>query len=166
VDKSALFPRIRNPRLAFIFALAGALSFWLPDVVLHIWARQNFSSLHVRIITFVMPATFLIAYVIARRFAVTQDFKWLTAAMLLGVWITGGLFMALSATVSGGGFAGPDGVRGGLLMALLGALPPITLMEATYDGGGLALLAATLGPLLIYGVRASGILHPLGRSPR
>ena len=166
MDKSALFPRIRNPRLAFIFALAGALSFWLPDVVLHIWARQNFSSLHVRIITFVMPATFLIAYVIARRFAVKQDFKWLTAAMLLGVWITGGLFMALSATVSGGGFAGPDGVRGGLLMALLGALPPITLMEATYDGGGLALLAATLGPLLIYGVRASGILHPLGRSPR
>jgi len=60
--------------------------------------------------------------------------------------------MALSATVSGGGFAGPDGVRGGLLMAPLGALPPITLMEATYDGGGLSLLAVTFGPLLIYGV--------------
>jgi hypothetical protein len=97
---------------------------------------------------------------------VKQDFKWVSAAMLLGVWLTGGLFMALSATVSGGGFAGPDGLRGGLLMALLGALPPITLMEATYDGGGLALLAATCGPLLIYGARTSGILHHLRRPPR
>ena len=165
MDQLALFHRIQKPRLTFIFALTGALSFWLPDLALHIWARQNFNSLHVRIITFVMPATFLIAYVSARRFAVKRDFKWVAAAMLFGVWLTGGLFMALSATVSGGGFAGPDGVRGGLLMALLGALPPITLMEATYDGGGLSLLAVTFGPLLIYGVRTSGILHPLRRPP-
>jgi len=113
-----------------------------------------------------MPATFLIAYVVARRFAVKRDFKWVSAAMLFGVWLTGGLFMALSAAVSGGGFAGPDGVRGGLLMALLGALPPITLMEATYDGSGLSLLAVTLGSLLIYGVRTSGILHPSRRPPK
>ena len=113
-----------------------------------------------------MPATFIIAYVSARRFAVKRDFKLVSAAMLVGVWLTGGLFMALSATVSGGGFAGPDGFRRGLLMALLGALPPITLMEATYDGGGLSLLAVTFGPLLIYGVRMSGILHPLRRPPR
>jgi len=110
LDLLALFPRIQKPRLAFIFALTGALSFWLPDVALHIWARQNFNSLHVRIITFVMPATFLIAYVSARRFAVKRDFKWLSAAMLFGVWLTGGLFMALSATVSGGGFAVFQGI--------------------------------------------------------
>lgn len=114
-----------------------------------------------------MPATFLIAYVIARRFAGKQDFQvWLCAAMLVGVWLTGGLFMTLSATASGGGFAGPDGVRGGLLMALLGAFPPITFMESTYDGGGLALLAVTLGPLLIYGVQTGRILHPFRRPPR
>ncbi|HEY7097198.1 MAG TPA: hypothetical protein VH437_10780 [Terriglobales bacterium] len=70
------------------------------------------------------------------------------------------------ATVSDGGFAGPDGFRGGVLMALLGALPPITFMEATYDGGGLALLAVTFGPLLIYGVQTSGILHAVRRSPK
>ena len=161
-----MFPRIQNPRLAFVFAVVGALSFWLPDVALHLWTRQNFDSLHARIITIVMPATFLIAYVIARRFAVKQDFKRVCAAMLLGVWLTGGLFMTLSATASGGGFAGPDGVRGGLLMTLLGALPPVTFMESTYDGGGLALLAVTLGPLLIYGVQTSGILRPLRRPQR
>ena len=160
-----MFPRIQNPRLAFVFALTGALTFWLPNVALHVWARQNFDSLHVRIITFVMPAMFLITYLIARGFAVKQNFKWVAAWMLLGVWLTGGLFMAFSATVSGGGFAGPDGVRGGLLMAVLGALPPITFMESTYDGGGLALLAVTFGPLLILGARTSGILHPLRRRP-
>src|SRR5258708_3569291 len=113
-----------------------------------------------------MPAMFLIAYVSARRLSVTRDFKSISAAMLAGVWLTGGLFMALSATVSGGGFAGPDGVRNGLLMALLGALPPITLMEATYDGGGLSLIAVTFAPLLVYRVRASGILHSLRSRPR
>jgi hypothetical protein len=161
-----LLIRIQNPRLAFIFAIAAALSFWLPDVALHIWARQNFDSLHVRIITFVMPAAFLISYIIARRSAVKQEFKWVLVPMLLGVWLTGGLFMALSATVSGGGFVGPDGVRGGLLMAILGVLPPVTWMEATYDGGGLALLAVTLGPLLIQGVRMSGLFQPLRRRPK
>lgn len=159
-------PRMQNPRLAFVLALTGALSFWLPDVALHLWARLSFSTLHVRIITLVMPTTFLITYVIARKFAAKQGVEWVFAAMLLGVWLTGGLFMALSATVSGGGFAGPDGLRGGLSMALLGALPPITFMEATYDGGGLSLLAVTFGPLLIYGVQASGILHALRRPPK
>ena len=113
-----------------------------------------------------MPAAFLISYMIARRFAVKQEFKWVLVPMLLGVWLTGGLFMTLSATVSGGGFVGPDGVRGGLLMAILGVLPPVTWMEATYDGGGLALLAVTLGPLLIHGVRTSGLLQPLRRRPK
>jgi len=113
-----------------------------------------------------MPVTFLIAYVIARRFAVKRNFKWVSASMLLGVWLTGGLFMAISATVSGGGFARPDGVQGGLLMALLGAFPPITFMEAVYDGGGLSLIAVKFGPLLIYGVQTTGILHSLRRPPR
>jgi hypothetical protein len=75
---------------------------------MHIFARQSFDSPHVRIITLLMPATFLIAYLTARRIAVKRDFKWAGAAMLLGVWLTAGLFMALSATVSGSGFAGPD----------------------------------------------------------
>ena len=95
-----------------------------------------------------------------------RDFKWIFAAMLLGVWLTGGLFMALSATASGGGFAGPDGIRGGLLMALLGALPPITFMESAYDGGGLALLVVTFGALVVYGVQTSGMLQALRRPRR
>ena len=74
--------------------------------------------------------------------------------------------MALSATASGGGFAGPDGVRGGLLMTLLGIIPLFTFMEATYDGGGLALLAVTLGALLLWGLQTRRMTLPFRRRPR
>jgi ABC-type uncharacterized transport system permease subunit len=88
--------------LALSFAVAGALSFWLPDVAIHIAARRIFDSPQVWAITFLLPVTFLSAYVAARRFAVRRDFKWAGVAMLLGVWLTGGLFMMLAATASGG----------------------------------------------------------------
>ena len=81
--------------MALSFAVAGALSFWLPDVAIHIAARRTFDSTHVWVITFLLPATFLFAYFVLRRFAVRRDFKWVGVAMLVGVWLTGGLFMML-----------------------------------------------------------------------
>ncbi len=44
VGSWALLSRIKQPRLALSFAVAGALSFWLPDVVIHIDAGRNFDS--------------------------------------------------------------------------------------------------------------------------
>jgi hypothetical protein len=148
------------------FALIGGLSFWLPDVAVHLSFGHAFDSPQVRVITFLMPATFLAGYLMARRFAAKRDFKWVGVAMLLGVWLTGGLFMALAATASQGGFAGPDGVRGGFLMAMLGTLPPFTYMMSAYDGSLGALLAATVGALLFWGIRSSGMPLPFRRSPR
>ncbi|MFZ0292419.1 MAG: hypothetical protein WAL52_02365 [Candidatus Sulfotelmatobacter sp.] len=113
-----------------------------------------------------MPLTFLFAYLVCRRLAVMRDFNWEGVAMLLGVWLTAGLFMTLAATASGGGFAGPDGVPGGLLLTVLCIFPPITLMFATYDGSGLAMLAVTIGGLLFWAVQ-SGEIRPLfRRSPK
>ena len=91
----------KRRRLALSFAVAGALSFWLPDVVVHIVAGPNFDSRHVWVCTILMPATFLLAYVVARRFGMKRDFKWVGPAMLLGVWLTGGLFMTIAAMASG-----------------------------------------------------------------
>ena len=143
-------------RSALSFAVAGALSFWLPDVVVHIVAGPNFDSRHVWVCTILMPATFLFAYVVARRFGMKRDFKWVGPAMLLGVWLTGGLFMTL-ATASGSGFVGVDGV-GRLLIIVLSVIPVVTFILAAYDGSLFALLAVTLGALLLLGVRASWIL--------
>jgi len=53
-----------------------------------------------------MPLTFLFAYLVARKFAVRRMFRWTGPAMLLGVWLTGGVFMTLAAVVSGSGFLG------------------------------------------------------------
>ncbi len=143
----------KRRRLALSFAVAGALSFWLPDVVVHIIAGPNFDSRHVWVCTILMPATFLLAYVVARRFGMKRDFKWVGPVMLLGVWLTGGLFM----TLPGSEFVGVDGV-GRLLIIVSSVIPVVTFILAGYDGSLFALLAVTLGALLLCGVRASWIL--------
>ncbi|MGA8344181.1 MAG: hypothetical protein WB781_19775, partial [Candidatus Sulfotelmatobacter sp.] len=71
----------KRRRLALSFAVAGALSFWLPDAVVHIEAGPNFDSRHVWLCTILMPATFLLAYVVARRLGMKRDFKWVGPAM-------------------------------------------------------------------------------------
>jgi hypothetical protein len=103
-----------------------------------------------------MPATFLSAYVVARRFGMKRDFKRVGPAMLLGVWLTGGLFMTL-ATASGSEFVGVDGV-GRLLIIVLSVIPVVTFILTVYDGSMFALLAVTLGALLLLGMRASWLL--------
>ena len=153
----------KRRRLALSFAVAGALSFWLPDVVVHIEVGPNFDSRHVWLCTILMPATFLLAYVVARSLGMKRDFKWVGPAMLLGVWITGGLFMTL-ATAPGSGFVGVDGV-GRLLIIVLSVIPVVTILLAANEGSLLALLAVTLGALILCGVRASWILLTSVPSP-
>ena len=91
-------PPTKQMRLAILFAVAGALSFWLPDLAIHVRSARNFGSQQVWLITILLPAIFLFAYVVARWFGVKLDFKWVGAAMLLGVWLTGGLFTTVAAT--------------------------------------------------------------------
>jgi Na+/melibiose symporter-like transporter len=103
-----------------------------------------------------MPATFLLAYVVARRFGMKRDFKWVGPPMLLGVWLTGGLFMTL-ATPSGSEFVGVSGVWR-LVIIVLSVIPIVTYILAAYDGSLFALFVVTLGALLLLGFRASRML--------
>ena len=155
--------RIGQSRLALSFAIAGALSFWLPDVAVHIGAGPNFNSRHVWVITVLLPAAFLLTYVVARRFAPKRNFRWVGAAMLLGVWITGGLFMTIAAMASGSGFIGVSGVWR-VVVIVLSVIPIVTYILATFDGSVFALLVVALGALLILGFRASRILLTSGLS--
>ena len=159
---SGLFSRITQPRLAVSFAIAGALSFWLPDVAIHIYAGQNLTSRHIWAITILSPITFLLAYAFARRFAIHREFKWLGTAMLLGTWVTGGFFITLAATASGTGLLGPGGVRDSLLLIASSVIPGVIYVLATYDGSFLALLAVTVGALFLCGIRASRTLLTVG----
>jgi len=143
--------------LALGFAVAGAIGFWLPDIAVHLQAGSNFDARHQWALTILMPATFLLAYVVARRFAIKRDFRWAGAAMLLGVWLMGGLFMNLGAMASGSGFAGASGIWR-LVVIVLSVIPIVTYILAAYEGSLLALLAVTLGALLFCGLRASWTL--------
>jgi hypothetical protein len=149
--------RVKRVRLTLWFAVAGAFSFWLPDVAVHFVAGSNFDSRHVRVITLLMPATFLLAYLVERKLALKRDFKWLGAAMLLGVWVSGGFFMALSAMLLGSGLGGATGAWT-LLLVLLSVIPIVTFILASLDGSMFALLTVSLGALLVCGVRASRML--------
>src|SRR6266566_5786345 len=115
-----------------------------------------------------VPDASNIPFCLSGRTKICSDarFKWVGAAMLLGVWVTGGLFMMLAATASGGGFANPEGIRGSLWIIALSIIPLVTYMLATYDGSLFALLAVTVGALLIWGVHSRGILLPFQRRPR
>ena len=161
-ESLASISRIRRPRLALSFAIAGALSFWLPNVAVHIGAGPNFDSRHVWVITILMPAAFLLTYVAAREFAIKRHFRWVGAAMLLGMWITGGLFMMIAAMASGSGFVGANGVWR-LLIIALSVIPIVTFILATFDGSVFPLLVVTLGALLLLGFRATRILFTSGR---
>ncbi len=154
---------IKRPRLALSFAIAGALSFWLPDVAVHISAGPSFNSRHMWVNTILMPAAFLLTYVVARKFALKRDFRWVGPAMLLGVWITGGLFMMIAAMSSGSEFVGVSGVWR-LVIVVLSVIPIVTYILATFDGSLFALLVLTLGALLLLGFRASRILSKSGPS--
>jgi hypothetical protein len=164
VSTWASLSRVQQPRLAIWFAVAGALSFWLPDVAIHIYAGRNLDSRHIWAITILAPATFLLAYVVARTFAVKRAFTGLGAAMLLGVWVAGGLFITLAATASRSGFVGPHGIRDALFMTVSSVIPGVVYILAAYDGSFLALLAVTVGALLVWGVRTSWTLLVSGSS--
>jgi hypothetical protein len=154
----------RRSGLAFLFVAIGALSFWVPDISVHMHAGPHLDSWHAWAITLFSPAMFLLAYAVARRFALKQDFKWLGPAMLLGAWLTGGLFMTLSAMMSGSDFMGGTGVWR-LVVIFISVIPIVTFVLAASDGSLFALLAITVGGLLIQGFRSSVALWRSAGAP-
>jgi hypothetical protein len=66
----ALFSRIQQPRLTFWLAIAGALSFWLADLAIHVAASLDSTPARWdAAFVFLPPGTFLFTYLIARRVA-------------------------------------------------------------------------------------------------
>jgi len=152
---------IIRPKLTLAFAVTGAISFWLPDVAIHAEAGPNLDARHAWAITVLAPAMFLFAYIVARRFALKHHFKKVGPAMLLGVWLTGGLFMTIGAILSGSEFIGGTGIAR-LVMIFMSVIPIVTFVLAALDGSQFALLAITVGGLLILGFRASITLWSAG----
>lgn len=140
--------------------LLGAAGFWSPDLVLHAVRGHNFASRDVHIVTVVMPLTFLGTFVAARR---SNKAGRIGLPMVAGIWLLGGLFMAISASFSGGGFVGPDGYRGAAFVVLLSLVPIYTFMLAAYDGSLFALVLVTGISLLVWILQLSKMLWRFSR---
>ncbi len=138
-----------------MLAVVGALSFWLPDVIIHVLALRSFDFPHVWAITLVSPTTFPIAYLSLRRVAAHRDYGPVGIAMLLGVWSLGGLFMIVIIVIATAalGFAGGYHVGTLFMFLLFSWFPLLTWIMATNDGSLGALIIVTLGVLLFWGVR-------------
>lgn len=155
-------PQSKRLRLTLLFALTGAVSFWVPDIAVHAHAGPALDSRHIWTLTILSPLTFLFAYLVARRFAANQQFRCPGAAMLSGVWLSGGLFMTLAAVISGSELIGGTAI-GQTLVLVISVIPIVTLIMASADTSSIALLGVTIGALLVFGVRASCMLL---RSPQ
>ena len=142
--------------------LVGAISFWLPDTILHAFRAYYFNSLDVRIITAVMPLTLLCSYVAMKWVNKDSPPTRIGLPMLAGVWFLGGLFMALSASFSGGGFMMAGGMRTVGVVLLLSLFPMYTFIMATYDGSLAALLLVSGVAVLVWAFQSSGLLVRLG----
>ena len=156
----SLFRRIRQPRLFLFYALVGACSFWLPDVLAHGFWRYSFDTKQVWLVTAASPLTLLAVYLLLLMRAERKGFRIHGVAMMTGVWLLGGIFMMISATFSGGGFS--QFSLGVLLWTIATIIPVATCMMATYDGSLLALLIVTIGGLCVLCIR---IWESRGRLP-
>jgi hypothetical protein len=110
--------------------LLGALSFWLPEIVLYAWTRRELNG---KLITFLLPGIFLIVYLLVAIIRPRRTVRPSAAIfMVLGVIFLGTLAMAIGATVRGAGFLEHPGST--LLAVLLGTIIPIyAFVGATYD---------------------------------
>lgn len=147
----ALFSRIQQPRLTLWLAVAGALSFWLADLAIHVAATLDSAPARWDAAAVLLPpGTFLFTYLIARRVVVRRGFKRVGVAMLVGVWLTGGTFMAITATATERGFAHPS-VLGWVGTIVLSIFPIVMLFFAAYEGSLFALLVLMFGALVVWG---------------
>jgi hypothetical protein len=139
--------------------LLGALAFWLPEIVLDAWTRQELDG---KLVTFLLPSTFLLAYLLVLVLRRKRSAKPSAAIfMVLGVIFLGTFAMAVGATIRGAGFSEYPGST--LLGVLLGTVIPIyAFIAATYNGSLYALVfVAILMPLahLIF-ERQNWIIRP------
>jgi hypothetical protein len=142
-----------RPDSALRLAAIGAISFWLPDFLLHVLFRMYSEAGELWYVMFVLPIAFAAAYIRVCRRADKNGFKYPGVAMFLGVWFTGGLFIMLEWNIVGGP-AWPGGFQNNLMWAIMCLFPPITAFMSAYDGSLPGLLALTVGAALFVAVRA------------
>jgi hypothetical protein len=121
--------------------LLGAVTFWLPELILYAWTRHGLNG---KLVTFLLPSCLLVTYLlvsILRPKGIAKPSA--SIFMVLGVLFLGTFAMALGSTLRGAGFLETPGST--LVGVLLGTVIPIyAFIAATYDGSLYALLSVSL----------------------
>jgi hypothetical protein len=139
--------------------LAGALSFWGPELLLYAWKRKELDWVT---LTIVLPLCLIVLYSIIRlKRHQHAGVPSASIFMLLGVWFWGPLAMVVGATFVGGGLIHSPAKTAAIAL-LLGFFPPYAFIAATYDGSlfGLIFVSAALVVFHSLFERKSWILPP------
>jgi hypothetical protein len=167
----ALFSRIQQPRPTLWLAVSGGLSFWLADLAIHVAASLDSTPARWdAAFVFLPPGAFLCTYLIARGVAATRGVKRVGVAMLVGVWLASGTFMAITAMATARGFAHTsvlDRLGTILLTTLLSIIIPMVMFYfAAWEGSLFALLVLMFGALLVWGARTGATVYYSHRRSR
>jgi hypothetical protein len=122
----------------FLFGAVAAVSFWLPSAALHLVRGSRFAAADVILLTFVMPVTLTIGWVMVSRLMARSP-RSTGVWVLVGVWFGGGLLTSLGKIMLLG-HAPAEFVRTTMLSTVLGIIPIYTWIMATYDGSLFALI--------------------------
>ena len=126
-----------------IYVIAGALSFWGPEVLLAGIIRRPFNDywyLVSPLLVFSCYLSWRVAY--RRKVVATIGGPSAAGCMLLGIYLLGPWLMLLEATLVGAGYFELR-IRQSWWLTVLAAsfFPPYTLMLSGYDGSFFALVA-------------------------
>lgn len=146
-----------------IFVVAGALVYWLPDMLFH--AISLPAPFGIFALTFLVPGITIGIYLwIRRRFP--QHPRAVSLFMLLGIWAFGPLGIATGMVPLGGTFLHAEKIEGFLWLWLM--FPASTFMMSTYSGslGGVLLVTLALLVCAIIGGRGLAASNPLMQPTR
>ena len=136
--------RISITKRSLSIAVLGAFAFWTPSVFLHAVRQYSFSSQDGRLLTILIPLVNFTVFVVIWRFIYRSERRlFIALPMLVGIWVSGPLFIMISASFAGGGFA----KSGAWLYVIISTLlfPMMTFYFSLFDGTLGALLIVTLG---------------------
>ena|SRR5207244_316607 len=136
-------------RIKWVLMYAGiaGVFFWAPSIALHASRGYNFRGLDMLILTLLLPVIAVCCFVVLWRLCRQENSRaFIVRSMLLGIWALGPLFLTVSASFAGGGFAKAEGWKFVIIGTLL--FPIFTFEGSTYDGTMFALMVTTF--LLIF----------------
>lgn len=139
---------MRNFMRIIAYMLAGAVAFWMPDILLQL---RGFGAdgRHILLLTVLLPWILFSIYRVLLSIRGREMFgPSIAIYMLLGVWMLGSSAMVVGAFLTDGSLPHPGEAVS--INALTGLLPSTTYNLSVFDGSLFALLLSTVLMILLH----------------